>query len=233
MTPNAAALAFAAALLCAAPARAEEAAAPEPSPTEAKTEAPAAPQKAAPAEATAPTPVEAAPDPSKAQGADYHGAGGPFAGAILLLPRNNAPLALMTTGGYGYTYFLDGRLRFGGGGQGTVLSSNADGRSGSIGWGGLLVGYDPFAFGQWEFPLAVALGGGRVALDRVRDDGLVELDAATFFAVQGSFSIEYRPLRTVKLSLQLSWLGAIHNGLAAQALEASLRLVFLLPRPGK
>ncbi|MGC4122692.1 MAG: hypothetical protein QM765_50600 [Myxococcales bacterium] len=220
MNPNATALAFAAALVLAfVPlARAAEAA---------PVEAPAAP---APALAAEP-PAEA--DPNRAQGIDYHGAGGPFAGAILLIPRNNPPLALMTTGGYGYTYFLDGRLRLGGGGQGTVLSSTSDGRTGSIGWGGLFLGYDPFAFGHWEFPLAVALGGGRVALDRVRDDGLVELDAATFFAVQGSFSVEYRPLRTVKLSLQLSWLGAIHNGLAAQALEASLRLVFLLPRPGK
>jgi len=170
---------------------------------------------------------------AQAPGADYHGAGGPFAGAILLLPRGNAPVGLMTTGGYGYTYWLDGRLRLGGGGQGTVLSTVADGRSGSIGWGGLLLGFDPLGSGRWEFPLAVAAGGGRVSLERVRADGLIEREEATFFALQGSASVEFRPVRTVKLSLQLSWLGAIHEGLAAQALEASLRLVFLIPRPGK
>ncbi|HEY3451877.1 MAG TPA: hypothetical protein VGK67_36300 [Myxococcales bacterium] len=226
MNPNAAALAFAAALMLAASAPAQARA-------QSGAEVPGAVEAPQPAADPGSGPAPAPPRTGGAQGADYHGAGGPFAGAILLLPRNNAPLALMTTGGYGYTYFLEGRLRLGGGGQGTVASSVSDGRSGSIGWGGLILGYDPFAFGSWEFPIAVALGGGRVALDRVRADGLVELDSSTFFAAQGSFSVEYRPLRTVKLALQLSWLGAIHNGLAAQALEASLRLVFMLPRPGK
>jgi len=175
----------------------------------------------------------AGPARGQASGADYHGAGGPFAGAILLLTRTNAPLVLMTTGGYGYTYFLDGRLRLGGGGQGTVTSTEADGRTGSLGWGGLFLAWDPLATGRWEFPLALTLGGGRVALERERADGLVERESAAVFAVQPSFSVEFRPVRTVKLSLQLSWLAAINDGLAAQALEASLRLVFLLPRPGK
>jgi hypothetical protein len=167
-------------------------------------------------------------------GLAYHGAGGPFAGAIGFFPRGNAPLALMTTGGYGYTYLFDGRFRLGGGGQGTVLSSTADGRHGSLGWGSLHLAWDPAAEGRWEFPLALSVGGGRASLERELAGGLVERESQVFMALQVSASVEYRLVRTVKLALMASWVGGVADGgLSFQALEGSLRLVFLLPRPGR
>ncbi|MBI5542888.1 MAG: hypothetical protein HY901_03295 [Deltaproteobacteria bacterium] len=169
-------------------------------------------------------------------GATCHGAGGPFLGAIVLRPRGSSPVTLLTIGGAGYTYLLDGRLRLGGGGQNTSASSEADGRRGSLAWGMLHLAWDPWAAGAWEFPLAVGLGGGRVFLESTVSAGppqVLERDSATFFGLQASGAVEYRLARTVKLGLHLSWLGAFNEGLAAQAAEATLRLVFLLPLPGR
>jgi hypothetical protein len=167
-------------------------------------------------------------------GVRYHGAGGPFLSGIALFATGaEAPLVLFSSGGYGYSYFLDGRLRVGGGGQGTLASSSANGQSGSIGWGSVHVAWDPLAEGDWEFPFALSLGGGRVTLERAASGGLVSLQSSAFFAVQASASVEYRLVRTIKLALVVSWMAGIHGGgLQAQSLEGSLRLVFLLPRPG-
>jgi hypothetical protein len=165
-------------------------------------------------------------------GLDCHGAGGPFIGAIGLFPGAGAPLLLVTSGGYGYSYFLGGHLRVGGGGQGTLGSGVSAGRTGSLGWGSIHVGYDPLADGPWEFPFAISLGGGRLAVERVLDSGLVERASQAFFAMQASASVEYRLARTIKLALMASYLAGVNEtGLAFQAVEGSLRLVFLLPLP--
>ncbi len=166
-------------------------------------------------------------------GLDCHGAGGPFVGAIGLFPGTGVPLVLVTSGGYGYSYFLGGHLRVGGGGQGTLGSGVSAGKTGSLGWGSIHVGYDPLADGPWEFPFALSLGGGRLSVEQVQDSGLVERTSQAFFALQGSVSVEYRLARTIKLALMVSYLAGLNEtGLAFSALEGSLRLVFLLPLPG-
>jgi hypothetical protein len=167
-------------------------------------------------------------------GVRYHGAGGPFAGVIALIPRGAAPLVLVTSGGYGYSYFFDGRVRLGGGGQGTLAAFERGGETGSIGWGTIHLGWDPLAEGRWEFPLGLFLGGGRYAVERTLESGLVDRQSQAFFALQASASVEYHLFRTLKLVLMASWLGGINEtGLAAQAFEGSLRIIFMLPLRGQ
>jgi hypothetical protein len=171
---------------------------------------------------------------AEAAGSGYHGAGGPFLSAVGLFATGApGPQVLFTSGGYGYTYFLEGRLRLGGGGQGTLTSSEAGGQTGSMGWGSLHVGWDPLASGDWEFPLALSVGGGRMTQERVEASGLISRDSHAFFCLQVSASVEYRVVRTVKLALMFSYLTGLNaGGLQLQAAEGSLRLVFMLPRVG-
>jgi hypothetical protein len=62
----------------------------------------------------------------------------------------------------------------------------------------------------------------------------VKRQSQAFFAVQASASVEYRLFRTLKLVLMFSWLGGINEtGLAVQALEGSLRIIFMLPLRGQ
>lgn len=175
--------------------------------------------------------------PAEAQptGRTYHGAGGPFYGAVwVFLPETSQQMVLLTVGGSGYSYRGE-RLRLGGGGQGTSASSLDDGFRASLSWGGLSLAYDFLGSGRWEFPVGVTLGGGRLSVERVvsaGDPDVVERRAHVLFLARLYVAAELRVTRLLKLALQVSAQMGVHDRIALWAGEATLNAVFLLPRSG-
>ena len=178
-----------------------------------------------------------APAPARAEhaGALYHGAGGPFVAGALVSFDGGRRLALASTGGSGYSYHLGGRFRVGGGGQGSVASSLDGEWRGSVGYGGLLFGFDPLGDGAWEFPVGLEVGGGRLGVERslAADGTRLERASSTFFSLRAFAGPEVRLLRTLKLALHASYQVGLHDGLALRSAGLSLQAVFLLPRPGR
>jgi len=170
--------------------------------------------------------------PTSSIAAANHGAGGPFLGAVFLRDRDGHRCLALVSGGSGYSYHL-GRLRLGGGGESSLTSATeSDGRC-SVGWGGLMVGWDLVQSERWELPVGLEIGGGRVSLETpLEAPETFERRSSVFMAVRASVGPELRLARTLKLSLTGGYMLGLQGGVALQAVEARLQLVFFIPRPG-
>lgn len=173
-------------------------------------------------------------------GQSNHGAGGPFVrlGAWSALQAEAGPFLDLTAGGFGYSYHADGHLRLGGGGQGTNGSWSLDGDpdlTGHVGWGGLLVAWDPLSSPRWELPVGVCVGGGSWSVDRVVQDGtpaLVESRGHSMMVAQGFLAAERRLARTLKATFQADLVVGLNQGVAVRSGGLSFQTTFLIPREG-
>lgn len=164
-------------------------------------------------------------------GATLDGAGGPFVQVGVLRMDGDSYLAL-SPGGAGYSYHLGGHMRLGGFGQGTSVSSTADGATAEHSWGGLLVGYAPLTSPRWELPLTLWVGGGGWSVDRTLSEGppeVAEHTRASGMVVQASLAAEYRLSRTLKASLAWSGVLGLSVDLPLSGSALTLQAVFCLP----
>lgn len=164
----------------------------------------------------------------------YRGAGGPFVGAAWR-DLDGVSTGQFFVGGSGYVYLANGRLRLGGGGQASILSSANQGREGALRWGGLDLGYDLLGRGRLELPLTLSVGGGRYALERSApiDGGdhrsLVVRQSEGLGILRLAAGVEFRLARAFKLALDLGYQLGFSDRVALHGAELSLRTVFLIP----
>ena len=170
-------------------------------------------------------------------GQRYLGAGGPFLGGAAR-DLDGHGTGQLFVGGSGYAYLADGRLRLGGGGQASLLSSAGDGREGALRWGGLELGYDFWGRGRLELPLSLALGGGRYALERhARIAGqahrsLVERQSEGIGTLRVAAGAEFRLGGALKLALSLGYQLGFSDRVVLHGADLSLQVAFLIPRSG-
>lgn len=165
----------------------------------------------------------------------YRGAGGPFVGAAWR-DLDGVSTGQLFVGGSGYVYLANGRLRLGGGGQASLLSSANQGREGALRWGGLDLGYDLFGRGRLELPLTLSIGGGRYTLEKSdRIDGgdhqsLVVRQSEGVGTLRLAAGVEFRVARTFKLALGLGYQLGFSDRAVLHGVDLSLQTVFLIPR---
>ena len=168
-----------------------------------------------------------------------HGSGGPLVGATLF--RTDAPggrqVVTFSSGGEGYSYHLGGRLRLGGGGQGSFISTRDGEYVGRLSWGGLLVGYGLVQTERWELPLVLYLGGGGFSVERrLGRSGAaetVERVEGSFFLLQIHTGVEFLALRTFKLCLHVGYLVGLSSGVRLHGPRVALQISFMIPRRGR
>ena len=165
----------------------------------------------------------------------YRGAGGPYLGGAWR-QIDKASTAQLFIGGGGYVYLLDGRLRLGGGGQASLLSSHDNSLSGSLRWGGLDFGVDLLSSDRWELPITLTVGGGRYTLESSepipgRDHmSLVTRQAEGLGTVRLAAGIECRLTRAFKLALSLGYQIGFSSRVLLNGADLTLQTVFLIPR---
>jgi len=165
----------------------------------------------------------------------YRGAGGPYLGGAWR-HIDGTSTAQLFIGGGGYVYLLNGRLRLGGGGQASLLSSHENGLSGSLRWGGLDFGVDLLSSDRWELPITLTVGGGRYSLESSaplpgRDHtDLVTRQAEGLGTVRLSAGLEWRLTDAFKLALGLGYQIGFSDRVLLNGADLTLQTVFLIPR---
>lgn len=177
------------------------------------------------------------PGPASAEHASglYRGAGGPFVGGAWRA-LDGVATGQLFIGGAGYVYLADGRLRLGGGGQASLLSSARQGREGSLRWGGVDLGYDFLGRGRVELPVTLSIGGGSYALESSAplsgsdDLSLVMRQSAGLGILRLGAGVEFRVARTFKLAFSLGYQLGFAERVLLHGVDLSLQTTFLIPR---
>ncbi len=168
----------------------------------------------------------------------YQGAGGPFVSVtrFWLPSHGNRSFMTYSFGGAGYSYYFDGWLRLGGGGQNSFTSDEDGDFSSELTWGGLSVGIDPLRHDTWELPLTLVIGGGSYRMERVvhNDDGVetIERRGGVIMMISATAGAEMLVLRTIKLAFEIGYAFGLTPDLELHGLTAHLQIVFMIPGEG-